>query len=243
MNSPAQNLPLRLGRLLSVQVGQVQSLGTPAAENPLGRPWRSAFLKSPISGLVRATTLGIDGDQQADTRHHGGPDKAVLMYSADHFPHWRAFGLAKMAGGGFGENLTVSDFAEPQVCIGDRLRIGTALFEVSQPREPCSNINRRWGRRGVTEEVAQTGRGGWYLRVIDVGTLETGDEVHLVSRPFPKLSISLANDAGYGRNRDSRVLEALIACDALTDNFRRRVRAKLDDLRRAPSSQEPPPAG
>lgn len=221
----------RLGRLLSVQAGCVRKLGTPGAPDPLHRTWKSAFFKEPVDGPVQAGPLGLAGDQQADRKHHGGPDKALLMYSGDHFAAWRAdHGLTDLSGGGFGENLTVTGFAEPDVCIGDRLGVGSAVLEVSQPRQPCGNINRRWGRKGITEAVAANGRSGWYLRVVEPGALAAGDDVQLIRRPHPTLTVALANDALYRRSDDARVFAALIACQALTDSFKRGLNARLAEL-------------
>jgi MOSC domain-containing protein YiiM len=229
--SEGASLPRTVGQIASLQAGRVQNLGTAGAPDPLARPWRSAFFKTALSGPVNVGTLGLDGDQQADTKHHGGANQALLMYSADHFPYWRSnFGLDGLEGGGFGENLTVTGFAEPDVCIGDTLRVGTALLQISQPRQPCSNINRRWGRKGITEAVADTGRGGWYLRVLQPGTLRAGDAVELLARPFPELSIALACDAYYRRCNDSAVLEAFIACPLLTDGFRGGLQKRLAQL-------------
>src|SRR5688572_14539921 len=127
--SPLPNQPAILGRVVSLQAGKIQMLGTPGVSEPIHRPWRSAFLKGTIHGVAQVGILGIDGDEQADRKHHGGPNQALLMYSADHFPEWREFGLAGLDGGGFGENLTVAGLAEADVCIGDRLRVASVLLE------------------------------------------------------------------------------------------------------------------
>ena len=224
-------LPCRLGHVISVQAGKVRQLGTPAATDPLARPWRSAFFKGAVTGPVNVTSLGLEGDQQADTKHHGGPQQALLMYSADHFSVWRTeFGLEGLEGGGFGENLTIAGFAEPDVSIGDIMRVGTALVQIGQPRQPCSNINRRWGRKGITEAVTENGRGGWYLRVLETGTLQAGDAVELMGRPYPELTVARACDAFYRRCNDTAVLGAFIDCPALTDNFRRGLQRRLAEL-------------
>lgn len=231
-SSSAPSPALVLGRVLSVQAGRIQKLGVAGADDPLRRPWRSAFFKSAIAGTVEVGTLGLADDQQADRRHHGGPDKALLMYSADHFDLWRhEYALADLAPGGFGENLTVAGFAEADVCLGDRLRVGTALLEVSQPRQPCSNINRRWGRKGITEAVVANGWGGWYLRVLEPGTLGGGaDEVRLAERAHPGLTVSLATDALYRRCDDPAVFAALLDCPALPESFKRGLRGRLAEL-------------
>ena len=227
-----------LGHVLSIQVGKAKSHGNAGAVNPLERPWRSAFFKEPVSGPVAVGPLGLAGDEQADRKHHGGPDLAVLMYCGDHYPAWSAeHGLASIGPGGFAENLTVTGCGEPDVCVGDRLRVGRNLvLEVSQPRQPCSNIDRRWRRQGVMAATVATGRGGWYLRVLQPGEVRAGDEVVLLERPFPGLTVAVANDAHYDRCRDRGVFEALLACPALTDGFKRSVRAGLAKLEKAPDS-------
>ena len=227
---PAARL-LILGTVRSVQVGRAQKLGTPGAADPLQRPWRSAFFKEPVDGAVDVGPLGLAGDEQADRKHHGGPNMAVLMYSADHFPAWRSdHGLEGLTGGGFGENLTVNGFAEEDVCIGDRLNVGSVVLEVSQPRQPCSNINRRWQRKGITEAVTQNGRGGWYLRVLEPGRLSAGDEVLLVDRPNPGLTVKLATDAFYRHRRDPNLLTSLIACPQLSERFKEGLRSRLEEV-------------
>ena len=220
------SLPKVLGTLVSVRVGRVLTLGELNAPTAAARPWKTAFLKEPVGGFVNVTKLGLAGDAVADPKHHGGVDKAVLMYPADHYPHWREeLDLPEIGPGGFGENLTVAGIAESDVCVGDQLKVGDVSFEVSQPREPCRKIDRRWQRRGITKAVAATGRGGWYLRVLQPGKLRNGQTVELLARPFPRLTVAAANRAVFGKPRDRDAAAALLACGPLSAKFRAAVEA------------------
>src|SRR5262249_47371619 len=145
--------------------------GTPGAADPLEQPWTSAYYKDPVTGPVKLGRLGLEGDQQADRRVHGGPDMAVLAYSIDHYPVWRReLGIESMGPGGFGENFAVAGRDERTVCVGDVIAIGDARLQVSQPRGPCANISRRWKRADLLKRVTENGRSGWYLRVLDEAT-------------------------------------------------------------------------
>ncbi len=223
--------PQLLGRIRSVQAGRAQRHGTRGADDPLQRPWRSAFFKNPLPGEVTITPQGVEGDEQADRKHHGGPDQALLMYSGDHFPLWESqHRLEGLSGGGFGENLTIDGSTEADICLGDALRFGSVVARVSQPRYPCANINRRWGRRGIAEAVGETGRSGWYLSVVEPGKVSAGDELLLVERPWPGLTVALANDALFGRLDDREALERLIAYPGWRESFRTSVAKHLASL-------------
>src|SRR5689334_22484023 len=127
-------------RIESIQTGQPRTLGTPEAADPLDRPWTSAIWKEPVEGRVWAGREGLSGDSQVYRKGHGGPERALLLYAAEHYPRWRAEWAVKDLGpGGFGENLTVSGLDESSVCVGDVFQTGDIRLEVSGPREPCQN--------------------------------------------------------------------------------------------------------
>jgi MOSC domain-containing protein YiiM len=155
--------------------------------------WTSAFRKDSVSGPVPVRRLGLDGDGQHDRRHHGGEQMAALAYSADHYPHWREeLEWPSLPLGGFGENLSVSGATEETACIGDIWRAGTALLQISSPRMPCGNISRYWERPKLLRLVERSGRIGWYLRVLEEGTVEAGQEIALVDRPHPESTVARA---------------------------------------------------
>lgn len=183
-----------LGRLCSIQVAKPQSYGWEDAVDVHDKPWTTGFFKAPVEGPVFASRTNLSGDGQADLKNHGGVDKAVLAYSADHYPDWREeLSMPDMPHGAFGENLTISGVSERSVCIGDILRIGPVIFEVSQPRQPCWKLARRWRLHALTGMVVRDGRSGWYLRVIEEGWLAASEAVLLVDRPNPDWPIARAN--------------------------------------------------
>ena len=150
--------------------------------------------------FVGATNL--EGDGQADLENHGGVDKAVLAYSADHYDKWRHELGMDMPHGAFGENLTIAGLNERSVHIGDVFGIGEARFEVSQPRQPCWKLARRWRMHELPGLVVQNGRSGWYLRVLKPGRIARQMPVTLLERPNPEWSIARANQILYhGRRR------------------------------------------
>ena len=157
---------------------------------PYTRPGsRSAIDKAPRDGTVHIGPLGLEGDEQGDTRVHGGIDKAVHHYPFEHYAGWRAeLGALPVleAPGAFGENLSGSGWTEDEVCIGDRYTLGQALLEVSQGRQPCWKLNDRFGVRDMARRVQDSGRTGWYYRVLQPGGARAGDMLVLVERTCPE---------------------------------------------------------
>ena len=157
------------------------------------RPFRgddepSAIGKLPVVHAVAVGSMGLAGDEQADRTVHGGIDKAVHHYPADHYDWWREhLGNPALldAPGAFGENISTTGLDETNVCLGDRFRLGTALVEVSQARQPCWKLDHRFGIKGVMAQVVKTRRTGWYYRVIEAGQVSAGDSLELVQRPYP----------------------------------------------------------
>ena len=211
-------------RLESVQVGQTRTYGTANATNPLERPWTSAIRKEPVSGPVWAGREGLSGDQQYDRQGHGGPDRALLMYSADHYPRWREeWGRKDVGPGAFGENLTVSGLNEDTACIGDIYRIGEVRVEVSSPRGPCQNLARRHRIPDLVKVVTQNHRSGWYLRVLHEGWVESGMDLKLVDRPYPQWTIRRAATVKRTRMDSPEEARLLAACPALQREWREKL--------------------
>ena len=206
--------------LVSIQVGQPRFLGTDGAVDPMDRPWATGFFKEPIPGPVRVTQRNVVGDGQADLVNHGGIDKAVLIYSAEHYPYWCAeLGLDQMPFGAFGENLTISGLTEHDVNIGDVWKIGEVLFEVSQPRQPCWKLARRWRIKDLPARVVETGRSGWYLRVRTEGEITPGLPAELIERPNPDWSIVRANRVMYFHKYDPDERAALARVPGLSTSW------------------------
>jgi MOSC domain-containing protein YiiM len=143
----------------------------------------SAMARDPVDGAVLLTKTGFIGDQVADPSVHGGPDKAVHFYPSEHYPKWIAdFAKQELShpllenAGAFGENMSASGLREDRVRIGDRFRVGDALVEIAQGRQPCWKLDHRFGVRGMAAAVIKTGRCGLYFRVIEEGIVKAGDK-------------------------------------------------------------------
>ena len=210
--------------IASIQLGSVITEGDPETRDALTRQWTTGFYKQCSRGPVEVQALGIVGDAVADTRNHGGLDKAILCYANSHYVDWKSeHPELNLSPGALGENLTINGADEARVCIGDRYRVGDCELEVSQPRQPCWKIARRWGVKTLTKEVAQTGRTGWYVRVIQEGTLDTGDTFELMDRPHGDWTVSRANDVLFGREVDRMAVIELMNLEKLADAWKKDI--------------------
>lgn len=192
----------------SVQVGRTAPLG------PQGVP--SGFVKGPVSGPVEVRTLGLQGDEQADLRVHGGLEKAVYGYAASRYAEWKADfpeHAELFVPGAFGENLTIFGLQESDICVGDVHEIGTALLQVCQPRQPCFKLALRFADNRLPRAMVSTGRSGWYYRIIREGQLKAGDTVRLIERPNPDLPfetlVRIVNHGDATIDELSRIAHAL----------------------------------
>jgi MOSC domain-containing protein YiiM len=213
-------------RLISVLTGTPRTVGTPEAEDPMERAFTSAIWKTPVAGPVFVGTLGLAGDAVANTKVHGGPDQALLMYSAAHYPWWENELGRPMGPGGFGENLTVDGLDEDSVCIGDMLAIGSVRLQVSQPRQPCATLARRHQVRDMIAIVRENGRSGWYLRVLAEGPVETGQTIEVADRPNPEWTVRRAAQVYRARERERGLAADLARCHGLSQGWRDRLAAR-----------------
>lgn len=157
-------------RVVSVNVG------LPRPVPGRGGMVMTGIFKDPVAGRVRVRRLNLEGDRQADLSVHGGPDKAVYAYPSEHYPFWRnELPGHALDWGAFGENLTTEGWWDDEVHVGDRFRIGTAEMVVTQPRMPCFKLGLRFGREDVIARFLESGRPGFYLRVLAEGEVEAGD--------------------------------------------------------------------
>ncbi len=221
--------------LCSIQLGTPTNYGYEGAADPHDLPWTTSFFKTRVEGRVFAGTTNLVGDTQADAEHHGGVDKAVMAYSADHYPIWRTeVEKPDMPHGAFGENLTIGGMSEESLCIGDLLQIGAVVFQVSQPRQPCWKLARRWRMHTLTAIVVQNGRTGWYLRVMEEGWLEAGMSVSLLERPNPEWTIARANWILHHCKRDLALTLELAGVPKLSSAWVHELLQRAEQLRAAP---------
>lgn len=176
-NDAPPAMPAPRGQVVAVSVGR------PKAVLWRGEEVETGIFKAPVATRVPARRLGLEGDGQADLTAHGGVDKAVYAYDTSGINHWcKALGRSSIDPGEFGENLTLSGWPEDAVSIGDVLRIGSARFEVSQPRQPCFKLGLRFEDAGFPKRFLKAGRVGFYLRVLDEGDVGAGDDVQCEHR-------------------------------------------------------------
>jgi len=222
--------------LASVQVSLPKNFGQEGATDPMDRPWTTGFCKEPVAGPVQLRTTNLDGDGQADLVHHGGPDKAVLAYSAEHYAGWRqAMDNPSLPFGAFGENFTIEGLAEADVCIGDTWQVGDAVVvQVSQPRQPCWKLARRWRIKSLALQVQQTGRTGWYFRVLKEGVVAAGMSLVLLERPHPEWTVERANQVMHSEKADIAAALELAAIPLLSASWQA-------TLARRANKQEPDP--
>ncbi|MGV2866137.1 MOSC domain-containing protein [Achromobacter sp. AGC39] len=221
---------------------------------PLGDSGRDSGIdKHPVSQRLWVGAEGLRGDEQADRRFHGGPEKALHHYAREHYPAWQAeLGerAVLQAPGAFGENISTHGMTEADVCVGDVFRAGTALIQVSQARQPCWKLDHRFARRGMAARVQASGMTGWYYRVLQEGWLCAGDTLTLSERPHAQWTLARVQDVLNRRVLDADVLHALAALPELSPNWRalfeKRAQAgQVEDWTRrlqgdaqAPTSQE-----
>ena len=212
---------MKPSQLLSIQVSPVSEIATTGGDAWWDKPWTTGFYKQNVAGRIWLGYEGLRGDQQADRKHHGGAEKAACVYAVEHYPAWRdSLKLAEMAHGAFGENFTVQGMVEAEVCVGDVFQIGAARVQVSQPRQPCWKLARRWRIKDLTTQVEQTGRTGFYFRVLHHGWVEAGETLELLERPFPRLTIAHANGVMHHRKEDFAAAAELAMCPLLSASWK-----------------------
>lgn len=171
-------------RVISINIAQVGDLF--ATHDSTRERVLSAIHKQPVTGAIAATRLGLAGDEQADLSVHGGLDKAVYAYPAEHYAFWNEQRTAALKSvqalppGSMGENLTIEGLLETDVWIGDRLHIGDTVLEVTEPRAPCFKFNAKMGFSRAAKIMTQSGFTGFYLRVVQTGTMQAGDAIALL---------------------------------------------------------------
>lgn len=170
--------------MLSIQVGRPREVAVPTALARSGRtpkPWITAIYKEPVRGPIWLGREGLTGDSQVNRKYHGGPERALLVYAASHYPAWRAeLDRPELAFGAFGENLTVTGLDEHTVHIGQRFAVGDAIFQVASAREPCVALARVFAIPDMVASVFRTARTGWYCRVLREGYLQAGQPLRLL---------------------------------------------------------------
>ena len=200
------------------------NVGRPRDVEWHGRTVRTSIWKDPVQGPVRVRSLNLEGDEQSDLSVHGGRDKAVYAYPAEHYEYWREeLRLDALSWGGFGENLTTTGIVESELGIGDTIRIGSVDLVVTQPRMPCFKLGIRFGRDDMVKRFLHSGRSGFYLAVLREGDLTAGDGLEILSRDNHGVTVAdvAALDAGVF---DPDLARRALAVPALAESWKRHLR-------------------
>jgi MOSC domain-containing protein YiiM len=208
-------------RLVSVNVS------LPREVSYRGRTVWTGIYKEPVSGRVRAGFLNLDGDRQADPRYHGGRDKAIYAYDRGNARFWSEMLGREMPPGQFGENLTVEGMTEGAVHIGDRFRVGTAVVEVSEPRAPCFKLGLKMGSQRFVKEFLESGRIGFYLRVLEEGDVAAGDAIELLWTDAENVTILEATRFLFSEGSDPATARRALRIPSLSDGLRRAFTRRL----------------
>ena len=204
-----------MARLLSVNVGLPRDI-----------PWRgrtvhTGIWKEPVQGRRRVNRLNIEGDGQGDTGGHGGEQRAVFVYQIDSIRYWeKRLGRSGLTHGQFGENFTVDGLPDDEVCIGDRYRIGTALFEVTQPRTTCYRVGIRMEEPQMAALLTSSGRPGFYFRVLEEGEVGAGDAIVPIAQGPQRMTVADVNALLYSSHHPRDQLERAIRIPALSPGWR-----------------------
>lgn len=198
------------------------NVGKPITVEYLGKPLTTGIYKYPAPGEVFVGTTQMDGDGQADLKHHGGPDKAVCVYPYEHYAYWERQLDKKLDYSAFGENLTVTGLLETEVCIGDIFEIGEVVVQVSQPRFPCFKISSKHAVKDFPARVLDTGYSGFYMRVLQEGRLSKDSAiVKRSSHPMRVPVASVLEQQALGkRGADRETLKRMLEVDALAPNVK-----------------------
>lgn len=203
------------GQLLTVSVGLPRDILW------RGQTVRTAIWKEPVEGRRRVSRLNVDGDGQADLRGHGGEQRAVFVYQTGSYRYWEErLGRRDLVPGHFGENFTVDGLADDEVCVGDRYRIGTALFEVTQPRVTCYRLGIRLDHPQMPSLVTSSGRPGFYFRVLEEGEVGAGDDIELVSKGPEQMTVKAINALLYTSHHPEDELRRALKIPALSPGWR-----------------------
>ncbi len=220
-----------VGRVLSVNVGTVREF------EYNGRPAKSAIWKSPAAGRIAAQGVNLDGDDQADRRAHGGPDKAIYAYAVEDARWWEQEIGRPLAYGEFGENLTTEGIEVNYALVGERWEIETTVLEVSEPRIPCWRLGVRMNDPIFPRRFAEAMRPGAYLRIVVEGNIGAGDEIRVIEKPGHSLTI---RDVFRIYTRDRDEVERLLAVPRMSESWRRWANDFLQRAKgRSPDRGEP----
>ena len=202
-------------KVLSVHVGSLQEM----LRN--GKKIQTGIFKQPTEGPIEVKRLGLEGDQQANKKLHGGIYKAICVYPSEHYDLWKEeLGKPDLSFGDFGENLTTVGLMEGDICLGDRLRIGSVEIVVTQPREPCITLNARLDTKDLSARIFKSGRSGFYFSVMKEGIIKNGDSIEYINRDENRVTVSDFNRIINGEPEIADIVFRASKIDALPSRLK-----------------------
>ena len=214
----------KMVKLLALSVGPIKAIGPEKLQ--------SGIDKKPVDRPLFLTKTGFIGDEQADKKHHGGAEKAVHHYDFDHYAFWKKELGHKVVFDtptAFGENLSTSGLSEKDIAVGDVYRLGKAIIEVSQGRQPCFRLNVRFGVTDMSVRTQKSGRTGWYYRVLQEGEVTLQDELELLERLHEEWTIYRLWKAFYVTRSDYEELSHIASLNELSPSWRSLAQKRLDN--------------
>ena len=222
----AENRTARM-KIVSVNVGLLREVGWK------GITVQTAIFKKPAAGAVAIRELNLAGDQQADLTVHGGLKKAVYAYPAEHYEYWRKqLSNVSLSWGAFGENLTTTGLAEDTLCIGDLLRVGSVVLQVTQPRMPCYKLELKFNRDDMIKRFLRSGRSGFYFSVVERGYVAAESKVEILDRDPDGVTVNDIVRLYLGHARDPELLQRAMNVTSLPENWRTQLLLRSQEERR-----------
>jgi len=207
--------------IIEIYQGQEETIKT------LKKEFKSSYRKKQIQGSVYVTKLGFEKDNQSDKDNHGGPDQAVCVYPQSSYDFFKDFHNFELDPCSFGENITIDDVSDKDICIADQYACGEVIFEVSQPRGPCWKISEVLGLKKLTSLVVNDVKTGFYLRVLKEGKIDKNLTLKLIKRKYEKLTIEYVANCYLHSKKNQDNIKEIILCPELGERFRKGFEKKL----------------
>ena len=203
------------------------NIGLPKEVTYGGKVIHTGINKKQVKEPVYLSFVKFNGDGQADLVHHGGVDKAVCVYTGDHYPYWEKELNQDLVYGAFGENITVSDMREEDVCIGDTFQIGEAVVQVTQPRQPCFKLAKKYNIPKLPLYFQETGYTGFYFRVLKEGWVSSVDTLKRLQSDPKGVSVAFANRIMHKEKQNIEGIKRILEVNALSSSWRKSFEKRI----------------
>ncbi|RUT36609.1 MOSC domain-containing protein [Paenibacillus zeisoli] len=206
------------------------NVGTPQMMQYNSKEVISGIFKNGVDGPLFLSYLNLEGDGQADLKHHGGRDKAICVYAYEHYPYWESQLERPLGLGAFGENLTIQGWIEQDVCIGDVFKFGEATVQISQPRQPCYKLSARYGEPHIPVKMQDSGYTGFYFRVLQEGYVSREDGLTRLTSHPKAITVDFANHIMHHDKENTEAIMRILEVEALSSSWRLTFEKRLKGL-------------